>query len=157
VQASQEHKSHRVQAAALLALSKLAPEIANEKIIDAVLSEKPVLGRAAISAASMLQVQVADEQWLWFIRQSSSDVSANRILDWSRSFGHWVELAVLLELAKARPEFQNLCKPRLNDWFTRFNQSWSVLSEEHKSWIVRNLDVAPSLGVSIQRIEFYLA
>lgn len=156
VQACLEHKSQRVQAAALLALCKLAPKIAKEKITDVIFSEKPVLGRAALVAASILQIQVADEQWLWLIRQSASDLSANRILDWSRTFGHWVELAVLLELAKARPEFQNLCKPRLSDWFTRFNNSWSVLSEEHKGWIVQNLDITPSLGVSIQRIEFYL-
>ncbi len=152
-----QHKSHRVQAAALLALCKLAPEIAKEKITDVIFSEKPVLGRAALVAASMLRLQVADEQWLWLIRQSASDLSANRILDWSRSFGHWVELAVLLELAKTRTEFQHLCKPRLNDWFTKFNHSWAVLSEKHKDWIVQNLDVTPSLGGSIQRIEFYLA
>lgn len=156
VQTFLAHSSPSVQGAALKGLAMLLPDEARPEVLRWVTSDIAALGRAAMAAAKTLQLQPSLEQWQLLLARCERDAVAQRMLALARAQGKWLELGALLEIATLHPQHAAICKNTLINWIAHFNQSWVILDDPCKAWILSRLAVAEQIGSNKRQLDFFI-
>lgn len=150
------HQAPTVRGAALLTLARLSPEEAGPLLLPAVVSEFSAVGRAAVLAALVLELKPSEAQWRELAAQASSPMVVQRTHRWAHSMDKWLELAVLLEIARLHPQHRQHCADGISRWMVAFNRSWEALGSESREWIFSNLTALKGTGLNLGELKFFL-
>lgn len=143
------------RAAALLALSRLAPEKYESEIRGALPDSSGHVGRAAVQAALEMGLAVSPEQYAAYAVRVDKWPAAKRLLSFAAARNKWDHLGLALEF-HARKKITDETADEFPLWVTNFNRSATNATPAQLAWIRKNLSLYTGQRPSAKEIEFYL-